>query len=49
MGQHQVYNGVIKSRGAIKMTHKELRTMLKQLNEFPVTIESAKSLNILAI
>ena len=34
MGQHPVYNGVIKSKGAIKMTHKELRTILKQLSEY---------------
>ena len=34
MGQHPVYNGVIKSKGAIKMTHRELRTMLKQLSEY---------------
>ena len=32
MGQHPVYNGVIKSKGAIKMTRKELQTMLKQLS-----------------
>ena len=40
MGQHPVYNGVIngviKSKGAIKMTHKELQTMLKQLSEYQV-------------
>ena len=34
MGQHPVYNGVIKSKGAIKMTHRELRTILKQLSEY---------------
>ena len=34
MGQHPVYNGVNKSTGAIKMTHRELRTILKQLSEY---------------
>ena len=34
MGQHPVYNGVIKSKGAIKMTHRELRTILKQHSEY---------------
>ena len=36
MGQHPVHNGVIKSKGAIKMTRKELQTMLKQLSEYQV-------------
>lgn len=34
MGQHPVYNGVIKSKGAIKMIHRELRTMLKRISEY---------------
>ena len=31
-----MYNGVIKRKGAIKMTRKELQTMLKQLSEYQV-------------
>ena len=34
MGQHPVYNRVIKSKGETKMTHRELQTMLKQLSEY---------------
>ena len=34
MGQHPVYNRGIKSKGATKMTHRELQTMLKQLSEY---------------
>ena len=37
VGQHPVYNEVITSKGAIQMTHKELRTMLKQLSEYQLT------------
>ena len=34
MGQHPVYNRVIKSKEATKMTHRELQTILKQLSEY---------------
>ena len=36
MGQSQQYTGVIKSGRAIKMTHRELQGMLKQLSEYQV-------------
>lgn len=49
MGQHQVYNGVIKIKGAIKMTHKELRTMLKQLNEYQLKQISQAAMRFLAL
>lgn len=49
MGQHPVYNGVIKSKGAIKMTHKELRTMLKQLNEYQLKQISQAAMRFLTL
>ena len=36
MGQHPVYNRVIKIKGATKMTHRELQTMLKQLSKYQI-------------
>lgn len=36
MGQNPCYNGVIKSKGASKMTQKELRAALKQLSDYQV-------------
>ena len=49
MGQHPVYNGVIKSKGAIKMTRKELQTMLKQLSEYQVNQISQTMQRFLAL
>ena len=49
MGQHPVYNGIIKSKGAIKMTHKELRTMLKQLSEYQLKQISQAAMRFLAL
>lgn len=51
MGQHPVYvyNGVIKSKGAIKMTHNELQTMLKQLSEYQLNQISQTMQRFLAL
>lgn len=49
MGQHPMYNGIIKSKGAIKMTHKELRTMLKQLSEYQLKQISQAAMRFLAL
>ena len=49
MGQHSVYNGIIKSKGAIKMTHRELRTMLKQLSEYQLKQISQTAMRFLAL
>lgn len=49
MRQHLVYNGVIKSKGANKMTRKELQTMLKHLSEYQVNQISQTMQRFLAL
>lgn len=49
MGQHPLYNGIIKRKGAIKMTHMELRMMLKQLSEYQLKQISQAAMRFLAL
>ena len=49
MGQHPVYNRVIKSKGATKMTHRELQTMLKQLSKYQINQISQTTQRFLAL
>jgi len=44
-----MYNRVIKRKGAIKMTRKELQTMLKQLNEYQINQISQSIQRFLAL
>ena len=44
-----MYNGVIKSKGANKMTRKELQTMLKHLSEYQVNQISQTMQRFLAL